>query len=351
MQRLKGNVPEHLAVALVGGLVLASLVALVPAVANRLAPAAPVATPAPTAEATAPPAAVLLPEEAARDLEGVMILVNDRTFGTAFQIDPHGGFLTSASLVSGSQQLRLVDNTGGSHAVRVVGVDPALELAEVRADVLGLPIAFGVSGSIKTGDPLVLLASAKVMNLRTATPAVVTATTVASLSIRADDLPGDVGGPLVGPGGTVLGLFTRHGAALPIAAAQSDLLAWRAQAGTLMPLASLPADLVLRGTDETSTPVGGSGVTSIAPTRASTSQTTLVTLQGSGFSGGASLSVRFVPVASPTGTFQGVAPTVVNSSVATVKVPAGAAVQDYVVEFTNGDGTIASLHAAFTITP
>jgi len=46
-----------------------------------------------------------------------------------------------------------------------------------------------------------------------------------------------------------------------------------------------------------------------------------------------------------------VAPTVVNSSVATVKVPAGAAVQDYVVEFTNGDGTIASLHAAFTITP
>jgi len=92
-----------------------------------------------------------------------MILVNDRTFGTAFQIDPHGGFLTSASLISGSQQLRLVDNTGGSHAVRVVGVDPALELAEVRADVLGLPIAFGVSGSIKTGDPLVLLASAKVI--------------------------------------------------------------------------------------------------------------------------------------------------------------------------------------------
>jgi Trypsin-like peptidase domain/IPT/TIG domain len=351
VQRLKQSLPEHLAMALVGGLVLASLVALVPAVANRLAPATPVGTPAPTTEPTAPPAAVLLPEETDRDLQGVMILVNDATFGTTFQIDPHGGFLTAASLVSGSRQLRLVDNTGGSHAVRVVGLDPVLGLAEIRADVVGLPIAFGVSGSVKPGDPLVLLASPKVMNLRTATPTVVTAATAATFGIRADDLPGEVGGPLVGPGGTVLGLFTGHGAGLPIAAAQSDLLAWRGQAGTLMPLASLPADLVLRGTDQTSTPVSGPSVQSIAPTRASTSQTTLVTLQGSGFSGGASLSVRFVPVASPTGAFQGVAPTVVSSSVITVKVPAGAAIQDYVVEFINGDGAIASLHTAFTVTP
>ena len=350
MQRLKRSLPDHLATVLVGGLVLASLVALVPAVANRLAPAAPVATPVATAEPTAPPAAVLLPEESDRDLEGVMILVNDRTFGTTFQIDPQGGFLTSASLVSGSQQLRLVDNTGGSHAVRVVGVDPALGLAEIRADAVGVPLAFGLSGSVKPGDPLVLLASPKVMNLRTATPVVVTAATTAAFSLRADDLPGEIGGPLVGPGGTVLGLFTRHGTALPIARAHADLLAWRGQAGTPTPLASLPADLVLRGTDQPSAPISGPSVQSLAPARASTSKATLVTLQGGGFSAGTYLSVQFVPVAGARGAFRGLAPTVVNSSVVTVTVPAGAAVQDYIVEFVNGDGTAAGLHAAFTVT-
>jgi len=46
----------------------------------------PVATPTPTA----PPSAVLLPEELDRDLQGVMTIVNDQSFATAFLIDPQG---------------------------------------------------------------------------------------------------------------------------------------------------------------------------------------------------------------------------------------------------------------------
>jgi len=342
---------ERLALALVGGLVMTSLVVLAPAVVTRLQTPSAAPTPAATAEPTAPPAAVLLPEELARDLQGVMALVNDRTFGTAFQVDPNGGFLTAASLVNGSQQLRLVDNTGGSHAVRVIGVDLPLGLAEIRVAADGVPLAFGTSGTIVAGDPLVILASPKVLNLRVATPAVVTQLTSASISLRADDLPGEIGGPVVGPGGTVVGIFSQHGLAVPVAAAQADLAQWRGRTGPEMPLASLPANLVLRGTDSTSTPAAGATLQVIAPTRAPTTRTTLITLQGSGFSAGPSLSVRFTPVASPSGAFQGVAATVVSNSVVTVKVPAGALVQDYVVEFTNGDGTVATFRSAFTVTP
>ncbi|MEO6796475.1 MAG: serine protease [Candidatus Dormibacter sp.] len=351
MQPFKRLPLEQLALAAVGALVLTSLVVLAPAVASRLTSPKATPTPGPTAEPTAPPAAVLLPEELERDLQGVMILANDQTFGTAFLIDPRGTFITAASLVNGAPALRLIDNTGGSHAVRVIGIDAAIGLAEVQADTDGLPLAFGMSGTVMVSDPLVLLASPKVANLRSATPAVVTEAGPRTFTIRSDDLPGEIGGPLVGPSGTVLGVVTQHGSALPIAAAQGDLAAWRGRAGTPVPLAALPLDLVLRGTDGTSVPSAGVSLLSVAPTRASTTQTTLLTLQGSGFVAGPNLVVRFVPVASPSGTFQGLNATVVNASVITVKVPAGTTVQDYVVEVTNGDGAATTFHTAFTVTP
>ena len=328
-----------------------SLVVLVPPLARRLGqPSQP--APSPTAEPSAPPAAVLIPEELDHDLQGVMILVNERSFGTAFQVDSTGSFLTAASLVDGAQRLRLVDNTGGSHAVRIVGLDATAGLAEIQAaDAGGTPLTMGDSATVKVGDALEILASAKVVNLRAATPAVVTSADPSAIVIRADDLPGEVGGPLVGPGGTVLGIFTGHGSALPAGASTTDLALWHNQQGTLLPLAGLPPDLVLRGSEDTSAPVAGFSVASISPTRASTALTTQITLNGNGFIAGTALSVRFVPVASPGGGFSGLAPALVSPTVITVKVPAGAAVQDYVVELTNGDGATTDGRTAFTVTP
>ncbi|HEY8678187.1 MAG TPA: trypsin-like peptidase domain-containing protein [Candidatus Dormibacteraeota bacterium] len=343
---------DHLALALVIGLILVSLAVVVPTAAQRLRPSTPAPTPSPTATPTAPPAAVLIPEELDRALQGVVTLVDDGTFGTAFQIDPRGDFLTAASLVRGSHALRLVDNTGGSHPVRVIGIDDAIGLAEVRADAGGLAMPFGDSESLQVGDPLLLLASKKVANLRTATSMVVAApVSRATIGVRGDDLPGDTGGPLVGPGGKAVGLFLRNGFALPIAAAKADILAWHDQPGTLLPLAPLPPSLVLRGTDETSTPAAGPSLQSIVPSRASSAQDLVLTLQGNGFVGGPSLAVRFIPVASPTGAFAGLKPSVLNPSTLSVKVPSGQVVQDYVIEVTNGDGATVSSHMAFTVTP
>jgi S1-C subfamily serine protease len=351
VDRIPRSLRDQLLAAVVIALVLASLAALIPAVAQRLAALQPAPTPVPTPTPTAPPSAVLLQDELERDLAGVMTIVNDHTFGTAFLIDPQGDFLTAASLVSGSQSLRLVDNTGGSHPVRVIGIDTVLGLAQIRATNDGTPMPFGDPASLQIDDPVVLLASPKIANLRAATPAVLIAQSSRQLTLRVDDLPGNIGGPVVGPGGKVLGVLTRSGTALPINLSVDDVAQWRRQAGTAMPLAPLPSSLLLRGSDTTSAPTGGPTIQAVSPTRASAGRDTVITVQGSGFIAGTMLRVHFVPLASPTGAFDGLAATLVNSSTLTVKVPAGRVVQDYVIQLTNGDGSVTSSRTAFTVTP
>jgi S1-C subfamily serine protease len=346
---IAGLKKEQVLTGLVITLVVAGLAVLIPTAAQRLGQ--PTATPAPTPSPTAPPSAVLLPEELERDLAGVMTIVNDHTFGTAFLIDAQGDFLTASSLVDGSQSLRLIDNTGGTHAVRVIGIDATLGLAQIRATNDGTPLPFGDPATLQLDDPVVLLASPKVANLRSSTPAVLTQRSTAQLTLRVDDLPGNIGGPVVGPGGKVMGILTIAGKAVPINLASTDIAQWRGQAGTMMPLAPIPGTLVLRGSDTTSSPTSGLIIQSVSPTRASATQETLITIQGSGFTAGAMLRVHFVPLASPTGEFDGLAATPVNASTVTVKVPAGRVVQDYVIQLTNGDGSMTSSRTAFTITP
>jgi hypothetical protein len=342
---------DQLLTAFVIALVLTGLAVLIPTAVQRLEASRPTPTPVPTPTPTAPPAAVLLSDELDRDLAGVMTLVNDHTFGTAFLIDAQGDFLTAASLVSGSESLRFVDNTGGMHPVRVIGIDAALGVAEIRAAGDGTPMAFGDPTTLQLGDPVVLLASPKVANLRTSSPAVLADRNATQLILRVDDLPGNLGGPVVGPGGKVLGILTTGGKALQINLCLTDIAQWHGQPGTVMPLAPLPGTLVLRGSDTTSAPTGGASVQSVSPTRASAAQDTLITIQGTGFAAGPALRVHFAPLSSPNGAFDGLAATLVNPSTLTVKVPAGRAVQDYVIQLTNGDGTAASSGTAFTITP
>jgi hypothetical protein len=346
----KSRLDQALA-ALVITLVLLGIAVLLPKAGQWLSAARPAPAPVATPTPTAPPSAVLLSEELDRDLQGVMTIVNDHSFGTAFLIDPQGDFLTAASAVNGSASLRLVDNTGGSHVVQLIGIDADLGIALVRASNDGTPLAFGDPAALQVDDPVVLLASPKVVNLRTSTPAVVLKRSDTQLTLRVDDLPASLGGPVVGPGGKVVGILIGSGRALPITVALTDIPQWRGQAGTAVPLAPLPGNLVLRGSDTTSGPAGGPNVQAVSPTRASAAQDTVVTIQGGGFSDGNMLRVQFVPLASPSGGFDGLVPTFVNASTLTVKVPAGRVVQDYIVQVTNGDGSVTSSRIAFTVTP
>src|SRR5207244_10930678 len=174
VSRLPKSRLEQLLASLVISLVLTGAAILIPTAAQRLLAARPSATPSPTPTATPPPASVLLPDELDRALEGVMTIVNSHTFGTAFLIDTQGNFLTAASLVDGSPRLRLIDNTGGTHPVRVIGIDATLGLAEIRGANDGTPLPFGDAAVLQPAAPAVLLASPKVANLRPSTPAVLT---------------------------------------------------------------------------------------------------------------------------------------------------------------------------------
>jgi S1-C subfamily serine protease len=351
VKRIPKGQLEQVGLALVIGLILVSLAVLAPGAAQWLGHPSATPMPTPTASVTPPPAAVLLPAEREQALEGVVTIVNDRTFGTAFVIDTRGNLLTAASLIQDSRRLRLVDNSGGSHPVRLIGIDQVSGVAQIRAENGGLPMPFGDPDSLESEDPVVLLASPKVANLLPATPAIISHVSPARLGLRVDGRPGNAGGPVVGPGGRVVGIFQGGGSALPISAAQADLAQWSGRPGTLLPLADLPASLVLRGSDTTSPPTGGPTLQAISPARASAAQVTVITIQGSGFVAGPALRVRFVPVASPNGAFDGLGPTLVSGAALTVKVPAGRVVQDYVVQLINGDGTLAGSRTAFTVTP
>ena len=351
MSHLPKSPLDRALAALVITLVLVATALLLPKAGQWLKNAQPSPTPVPTPTATAPPAAVLLPEELVRALQGVMTIVNDHTFATAFLIDPQGDFLTAASVVNGSASLRLVDNTGGSHSVRLIGIDTDLGIAIVRASNDGTPLAVGDPAVLQADDPVVLLASPKVVNLRTSTPMVVITRSDTQLTLRGDSLPGNLGGPIVGPGAKVVGILIGSGRVLPITVALTDVAQWGREAGTAVPLAPLPANLVLRGSDTTSTPAGGPSIQSVSPSRASAAQDTVITIQGRGFTDGNLLSVQFVPLASPSGGFDGLTPTFVNPTTLTVKVPAGRIVQDYIVQVTNGDGVVTSSRIAFTVTP
>ena len=326
------------------------LVLLAPAVERQIS-AQPTTTATPSASLTPPPAAVLLPDELQKALDAVMTIANDRTFGTAFLIDSQGDFLTASSLVDGATALRLIDNTGGSQTVRLIGSDSASGIAMIRAASDGTPLALGNTATIMVGDPLVLLASPKVANLEPSSPATLASATASTWQLQVGDLPGNIGGPVVGPGSLVFGVLTGAERAVPIGLAKAEIARWQAQPGAAVPLAAFPAALQIRGSETTTQPSQAVAVSAISPARVSTSRETVVSITGSGFTAGSSLRVRFVPVVGGSGGFDGHSPAVVSASSVTVKVPAGVTVQDYVIELINGDGAIVDTRIGFTVTP
>src|SRR3989441_13333414 len=159
-------------------LLVGSLGMLTPSIRGLVSPApSPPPTPNPTSPA---PQGVLFGDELARALQSVVTLVvlNDTglTFGTAVAVDTSGHLLTSAQLVQSARAARVVDNTGGMHAVTVIGIDPAHGIALVRSAVVSaVPLPFGSTSSVQVHDPVSVLASPKNDSLPSSLPGAVTA--------------------------------------------------------------------------------------------------------------------------------------------------------------------------------
>src|SRR2546423_1226250 len=82
------------------------------------------------------------------------------------------------------------------------------------------------------------------------------------LGLRVDALDGNLGGPVLGPGGKAVAILTDPGIALLLGEAQAEIQQWRQTAGTILPLAPLPANIQLRGSESTSSPTGGTSIQS-----------------------------------------------------------------------------------------
>jgi putative serine protease PepD len=143
-----------------------------------------------------------------------------RGTGTGIVIDTEGNILTNNHVIAGANTIEVHFADGETATARVVGRDPANDLAVVQVDPSGLdltPADLGDSDSLRVGDPV--LAIGNPFNLeatltqgivsaidRTYTPGTGTRPIREMIQTDAAVNPGNSGGPLLNCRGQVIGV-------------------------------------------------------------------------------------------------------------------------------------------------
>jgi S1-C subfamily serine protease len=141
--------------------------------------------------------------------------------GTGFVISSDGVIVTNAHVLEGSEEIDVVFGNSNELSARVLGKDPAADLAVIKVEAEGLPVAaLGDSDKLKVGDDVVAIGNA--LSLKggpTVTRGIVSAkdrTIMADNNSQLDHMiqtdtainPGNSGGPLVNAAGEVVGINT-----------------------------------------------------------------------------------------------------------------------------------------------
>jgi S1-C subfamily serine protease len=139
--------------------------------------------------------------------------------GSGVVIAPDGYILTNDHVVHGAKGLRVLLNDGMSIAAMLVGVDPATDLAVIRANASGLPYAvLGESSSLRVGQLVIAIGNPLGFQSTVSTGVV----SALGRGLRSRDgrpienviqhtaqlNPGNSGGPLVDSRGRVVGINT-----------------------------------------------------------------------------------------------------------------------------------------------
>src|SRR5438128_75384 len=137
--------------------------------------------------------------------------------GSGFVIDKDGHLLTNAHVVDGAASLSVTLDSGDKTAARLVGMDPVLDLALLRAEWKNpLPVAkLGDSSTIRVGDEVVAIGNPIGLD-QTMTRGIVSGVNRMLPGVSEQPMiqtdapinPGNSGGPLVDRCGMVVGINT-----------------------------------------------------------------------------------------------------------------------------------------------
>ncbi|WP_327584285.1 trypsin-like peptidase domain-containing protein [Nonomuraea sp. NBC_00507] len=223
-----------------GGRVLAASLAIVAAVAaagaggylggrdvaraNTPAAAAPAvsgaAVNAPAILATIEPSIVTVRTRSA-GVNALMEPVAEQGTGTGFVLAAGGLIATNNHVVEGAQAITVTLRDGRTLTAKVLRSDPAADLAVLRVNATGLPVApLGDSSTLKVGDPVIAIGNALALpGGPTVTEGIVSAldrTVQTDAGARLQHViqtdaainPGNSGGPLVDASGRIVGINT-----------------------------------------------------------------------------------------------------------------------------------------------
>ena len=151
-----------------------------------------------------------------RFYEGDRPAVPRSSLGTGFVVSPDGYVVTNNHVVAAGGQIIVKLDRGTEHEARVVGTDPATDLALLKIDVTRLPVLpFGDSDRLQVAEPVMAIGNPFGLD-QTVTTGIVSAKERFIGSGPYDEFiqtdasvnPGNSGGPLIDSRGAVVGINT-----------------------------------------------------------------------------------------------------------------------------------------------
>ncbi len=141
--------------------------------------------------------------------------------GSGIVLDKQGHVLTNFHVVDGAREIQVVLFDGSAHTARIVGIDPATDVAVIRVEApetLLQPVQFGSSNDLRVGqrvfaigNPFGLertLTTGIISSLNRSLPTRTGRTIKSIIQTDAAINPGNSGGPLVDSGSHLIGMTT-----------------------------------------------------------------------------------------------------------------------------------------------